>query len=234
MFTMSYVLKSLLKRSAGPRARLTAGLLAVASCLSPVSVLGQGPSGGRYFPLDQTTPPGVAGQWSTASRRTRHTAMQPIRVELPGEAGQVAFYTGQNGAASTFAAPADASIRIGSVYRLKLSEMPDFPGVELYPTVELLDGLHPPKGREAEFPVPITFTEHEIRLATQGRMITKVIYLEQPDRAAPVRNSTAARTLLAGPRENILALADAAGRPMAIVWGLVLPIRTGRSRSFSE
>jgi hypothetical protein len=106
---------------------------------------------------------------------------------------------------------------VGFVYRLKIGALRDYPGVELYPTVELLDRLHPPKGREAEFPVPISFTEQEIRYAVEGRMITKVIYLEQPDRAAPVRNSLEARTRLAGPRDNPLKLADEEGRPIAIL-----------------
>jgi hypothetical protein len=103
------------------------------------------------------------------------------------------------------------------VYRLKLASLPEFPGVELYPTVELIDRLHPPCGREAEFPVPIAFTEQELRSAIQGRLVTKVVYLEQPDRAIPERGSNASRTRIARPRENALAAADEAGRPMAIV-----------------
>ncbi|MSR56595.1 MAG: hypothetical protein EXS05_02845 [Planctomycetaceae bacterium] len=167
--------------------------------------------------MDQTTAPGVAGQWSTAGRRNVCHKLQPIRIELPDHAGAVSIYTDASGTEEVLGSPADAAIQVGAVYRLKLSDLPDFPGVELYPTIELLDRLHPPRGREAEFPVPVTFSEQEIRLAIDGRMITKVVYLEQPDRASPSRNTMADRTRIADPRENVLALADEAGRPIAIV-----------------
>lgn len=206
---------------------MAAGLLAASVCLgSPIlnapflnapNAIAQGPAQGRYFPLDQTTAPGVAGQWSTAGRRGASCALQLIRVELPSSGGQVGFYTQPDGGEALVEAPASAALLVGSVYRLKISDMPELPGVELYPTIELLDRLHPPRGREAEFPIPIALTEQEIRYALQGRLVTKVVYLEQPDRAAPVRNSTTARTRIADPRENVLAAADEAGRPMAIV-----------------
>ncbi len=143
--------------------------------------------------------------------------MQPVRVDIAGQKGLVSFYTGFDATATALAAPATAALRVGSIYRLKISDLADFPGVELYPTVELIDRLHPPRGREIEFAVPITLTAEEISSALEGRLVTKVIYLEQPDRAAPVGNATAARTLAVQPRENALAVADEAGRPMVIV-----------------
>lgn len=199
------------------RGRLAAGLVTAAALIAPAATHAQRPSQERYFPLDQTTAPGVAGQWSTAGRRGASCALQLIRVELPSSGGQVGFYTQPDGGEVLRDAPAAAAVQVGAVYRLKICDMPELPGVELYPTVELLDRLHPPRGRESEFPVPITLTEQEIHFALQGRLVTKVIYLEQPDRAAAVRNSTAARTRIADPRENVLAAADEAGRPMAIV-----------------
>ena len=174
---------------------------------------------GRYFPLDQTAPPGVAAFWATVGR-DYVPVMQPIRVELPAGGGKVSFFCVRSFAETpepaTLAAPATAALRVGSIYRLKISGLRDYPGMEFYPTVELIDRLHPPRGRELEFAVPIPFTDVEFAFAIEGRLITKVIYLEQPERAIPIRNP-AARNQLAGPRENVLALADEAGRPMAIV-----------------
>src|SRR4029077_13133437 len=131
--------------------------------------------------------------------------------------GEVAFYTGPECRATALAAPAVVGLRGGSTYRLKISNLADFPGVELYPTLELLDRLHPPRGREIDFAIPITLTAEEIESALDGRLVTKVIYLEQPDRAAPVRNATADRVRLVRPKDNALAIADEAGRPMVIV-----------------
>lgn len=204
---------------------ILAGLLALAAAL-PTTAWAQSTSRGRYFPLDQTTAPGVAGKWSGVQRGFI-PVMQPVRVELPaseglgsggqGGEGQVTFYTDPQGSQTTLAAPAVVGLQVGSIYRIKISDLPDYPGAELYPTIELLDRLHPPRGREVEFAIPIVLTAEEIAMAIEGRLVTKVIYLEQPDRAAPVRNTNAARNRIADARENLLRIADEAGRPMVIV-----------------
>jgi hypothetical protein len=142
--------------------------------------------------------------------------MHPVRVELP-EGGQISYYTDIAGNHVDADSAAIVALQVGSVYRLKLNDLPGFAGAELYPTVELIDRLHPPRGRELEFPIPIAFTAEEISLALSGRLITKVIYLEQPDRAIPARGPMSSRSQFAPPRENILARADEAGRPMAII-----------------
>src|SRR5262245_11659422 len=161
-------------------AAFLAAILLAGVFVSPAAA--QARRNGRYFPLDQTVAPGLAARWSVAAGGVC-CPPQPIRVELPGEGGLVSFYSGPDGEHSTYPAPAMAAVHLGAVYRLKLSEMPEFPGVELYPTVEMIDRLHPPRGRELDFPVPIAFTDEEIRLALEGRLVTKVMYLEQPDRA---------------------------------------------------
>jgi hypothetical protein len=153
--------------------------------------------------------------------------IQPVRVELGEQGGQVLFYQvpvsegpgyqGPDNEAAALQAPAVAGLCVGSVYRLKISDLRDFPGIDLYPTIELVDRLHPPRGREIEFAIPIMLTADEIAAALEGRLVTKVIYLEQPDRAIPVRSTTASRVRQVRPQENVLAEADAAGRPMAIV-----------------
>jgi hypothetical protein len=176
----------------------------------------QSVSGNRYFPLDQTAPPGAAGKWA-GLQPGFVPVVQPVRVDLGEQEGQVSFYTGPDGAATILPAPAVAGLWVGSVYRLKISDLRDFPGVELYPTIELINRLHPPRGREVEFAVPITLTADEIAAAVEGRLVTKVIYLEQPHRAVPVPSTTASRVRRIPPHENALALADEAGRTMAIV-----------------
>ena len=197
-----------------PTAILAAYL--VVGAVWPASAWAQSTSRGRYYPLDQMVQPGVAGRWAGVQPGFI-PVMQYVRVELPGAGGQVAFYTTPQGEQTALPAPAIAALRVGSLYRLRISDLPDFPEAELYPTVELIDRLHPPRGREVEFAIPIVLTAEEIGMALEGRLVTKVIYLEQPDRAAPIRNSNAARNRLADPRENLLKIADEAGRPMVIV-----------------
>jgi hypothetical protein len=194
---------------------LAAGILAVINSGFTQTTYAQTKARGRYFPLDQTVPPGMAGKWAGA-RPGFTPAMQAVRVETSGGC-QVSYFTDPSGTAIETDSQAVVALQVGFVYRLKISEMPDHVGVELYPTVELIDRLHPPEGREVEFPIPIALTDDEIALAVSGRMVTKVVYLEQPDRADPIRRTDAARSEIANPRENLLALADERGRPMAIV-----------------
>jgi hypothetical protein len=194
---------------------LAAGLLAAISSAWPATTYAQTNSRGRYYPLDQTAPPGTAGKWAGVQRGFV-PCLQPVRVQLP-DGGLVSYYTNPGGDHVEAEAASIVALQVGSVYRLKVSDMAGFTGAELYPTVELIDRLHPPPGREIEFPVPIVLTADEISLALEGRMITKVIYLERPDRADPVRATDAARSQFARPRDNLLALADHAGRPMVIV-----------------
>jgi hypothetical protein len=67
-----------------------------------------------------------------------------------------------------------------AVYRLKLSEIPGFPGLELYPTLEVV----PANGKTATFlahsAVPISFTLEDLDQVRAGNYVVKVIYLPDP------------------------------------------------------
>jgi hypothetical protein len=188
------------------------GLLFVAILLSPGEVDAQD----RYFPLHHRQPTGMAGRWSLLTHPQKHGAMQPVRVSLPST-GHVSFYSGSPQNRILTQAPSDVRMSVGHVYRFQVSGMPEFPGVELYPTVEILDRLHPPEGHAHEFPIPVELTEQEIETVLQDRMVTKVIYLEQPDLAHPAdqENGIHVEDLPVG--INLLKAADLRGRPMAIL-----------------
>ncbi|MBX3437842.1 MAG: hypothetical protein KF861_10150, partial [Planctomycetaceae bacterium] len=106
---------------------------------------------------------------------------------------------------------------VGRTYRFQISGMPEYPGANLYPTVELIDRLHPPVGREADFPIPIQFTTDEIEAALNDQLVTKVIYLEQPQWAVPQEVGRPIQTADLPPTTNLLQAADQRGRAMAIV-----------------
>ncbi|NOZ40759.1 MAG: hypothetical protein GXP24_11110 [Planctomycetes bacterium] len=107
---------------------------------------------------------------------------------------------------------------IGPVYRFKITEIPDHPGLELFPTVELVDRTYPPQGQQLRFPVPIELTLDELLLAAEGRFITRVIYLEDPLLAPAIaRDGEEQPWIEARPGEDPLVMADHLGRPMAIL-----------------
>lgn len=170
----------------------------------------------RYYPLDHLAPTGMAGRWNALIRPGSAGLPQQIAVRLP-LAGTVRFYTGGPTQQVALSSPAQVGVGVGYVYRFCISDIPGYPGVELYPTVEIIDRLNPPPGLEREYPIPIEFTEEEIEIAIQDRMVTKVVYLEHPDMALPVEQSGAIRNERLAPSENLLQAADKRGRPLAII-----------------
>ena len=199
----------------GPSLMATALLAAVLMPASFVAAQQYPPVDGRQFPLNQMSPPGTSAQWSTNIGRAKPAHFQPVRVILPA-AGSVTFYEAANRPVE-LAAPAQAGLLVGNVYRLKVSGLEDFPGVDFYPSIELIDRLHPPTGREEDFPIDFEFTPEEFEWAANGRLVTKVIYLEQPERVPTVILDSLQRIQTIEPSRNALAEADSLGRPMAIV-----------------
>ena len=166
-----------------------------------------------YFPLDHRVPPGTWGDWVRTAGRVNGLEFQSVSVELPST-GQVTWFVGSRDDVKT---TANVKLVVGQSYRAKLSDMPEFPGIELYPSIELIDRLHPPAGHADKFSMPLTFTIDELDAAIEGRMVTKVVYVEQPQLALPFELSgdTAVRALQPG--VNLIEEADKAGRPLAII-----------------
>lgn len=170
----------------------------------------------RYYPLHHGQATGTAGRWAVATHPQRYNYYQPVKIQLPS-AGHVTFYEGSHTNAVLTQSPAQAGMMVGHTYRVRVSGMPEFPGMELYPTIEILDRLHPPAEYAKDFPIPIEITADEIEVVKQDRMVTKVVYLEQPDLAAPVEQGDRIRNEDLDPSENLLKAADQRGRPMAII-----------------
>jgi hypothetical protein len=67
-----------------------------------------------------------------------------------------------------------------AIYRLKLTNIPGRPGVELYPTLE----VGPPMPRTSAFlahnAIPVQCTEEDFEQVLSGNFVTKVIYLPDP------------------------------------------------------
>lgn len=111
-----------------------------------------------------------------------------------------------------------AGMLIGHTYRLKITNIYRHPGEELYPTIEVIDRLYPPKGKEFEYPIPIHLDQRDIESALNGFFVTRVIYLEAPATALQVQDRRDyQRVTDVGSQEDPLRTADRFGRPVAIV-----------------
>ena len=204
--------------SALRRLRLVGMLMSVALAAVLISqsdvTQAQDASGSEPYPLlDHRVSPGTWGQWVRTAGRVNGFEFQPVRVELPSK-GRVTWFLGSRDEAKE---TAQVRLAVSQSYRLRLSEMPEFPGIELFPSIELIDRLHPPPGQSDAFPLPVAFSYDELEAAVAGQMVTKVVYLEQPQLALPfeLTSDTAVRTVNA--RLNLIAEADKAGRPLALV-----------------
>lgn len=108
----------------------------------------------------------------------------------------------------------------GVGYRLRLDNIPHRPGVELFPIVQVVGHMHRPAEIDpGKYPIRVVFTDEELwDVADNGRMITKVIYLEDPEQAAAYKvEKDEVPTVGVGPSEDPVRVAAALGRVMAIV-----------------
>ncbi len=81
--------------------------------------------------------------------------------------------------------PARQNFPQGGLYRLKLTNIPNREGVELYPTVELAYANPRTGAYLAHNSVPIQFTAEDFDQVLTGNFVTKVIYLPDPDFQGP-------------------------------------------------
>ena len=110
---------------------------------------------------------------------------------------------------------------IGSVYRLRVTNIstPEgAEGLEVFPTIEVIDRLYAPPGEAIRFAIPVELTLDDLKLALAGKLVTRVIYLEDKNKALPAAEIDKSQAWFeAGPGEDPLAAADALGRPVAIL-----------------
>lgn len=181
----------------------------------------------RHYPWSPNSAmPGSIGQDQLSRSVAPQGFFQAFR--MTGPAGLQVTLRAANlpPSGTTVDTPADFALVVGSVYRLQLDNIPGFPGSRLFPSVEILDRLHPPQGLQGRYPVPLDFTDDELHAALEGRLITKVIFLEQPDLALPTPlREGEVPVHHVRPGDNVLQLADTLGRPIAIIrMGLWTPM----------
>lgn len=171
------------------------------------------------------SPPGVVG----GARLQRWGAVagyyQPVAFRGPDGtafslAAEGAFQPPQDSAD-----PLHAGLLIGAVYRFQITSIPGYEGEELYPTVEVIDRTYPPHHLATRHPIPVNLELDDLRDALAGKLVTRVIYLEDPGSAVPIETQPdRGMTFDIPPYQDPLDVADALGRPVAIVRiGSVMP-----------
>jgi hypothetical protein len=132
-------------------------------------------------------PPGaVAAVGALTGAPAAPFPVQRTEVRFVGPAGmKISWYGPSADGRGSFGpqylqAPARYNFLQASIYRLKLSDIPNRPGVELYPTLEVV----PAKAKTCTFlahsAVPVVFTEEDFEQVAAGNFVVKVIYLPDP------------------------------------------------------
>ena len=172
-------------------------------------------------------PPGAIGSLRLHRGGPLLGYFQPVRIRAPHGARIALGMEASSGAFESEAPAPDAvppndflvGMYIGPVYRLTVTNIPNHPGLEIFPTVELIDRLYPPAGLALRYPIPIELTLEELELAAGGAFVTRIIFVEDPQQALPVvyDHKGDQPWMEAPPGEDPLVTADRFGRPVAIL-----------------
>ena len=189
--------------------------MVVLLCLATASVLVAQEPGVHYL-HQGAMPPGAIGSRQLQRGGPLPGFFQPVEIKAPlGASISLAV-------AGNFDRPQMTSRRagflIGQVYRLRVMNIPMNPGLEVFPTIEVIDRLYTPRNSPRHFAISIELTEVDLRLALAGKYVTRVIYLEDPNIALPIGTDPAKQDWFeVGRGQDPLAVADALGRPVAIL-----------------
>lgn len=110
--------------------------------------------------------------------RTEVRFVEPAGMKIswfaPGPDGKPSFN------AQYLESPGRYNFLQAAIYRLKLSEIPNRPGLELYPTLEVVPSTGKTNTFIAHSSVPVSFTEEDFQQVAAGNFVVKVVYLPDP------------------------------------------------------
>ncbi len=165
---------------------------------------------------DANQAPGVAGFQALIGNPQWAAQIQPVRVRVPDDA-QVQIWNGAAFVPGHHPEPV-VGLAVGPVARFEVNFQRPTGPLAVYPSIELINRLTPPAGLELRFPVEVVLTMDDLVQASEGRMVTRVVYLENPETALPFRQLAGEQAFLdISEEEDPLAVASRLGRPMAIV-----------------
>jgi hypothetical protein len=126
---------------------------------------------------------GGAGMPGTTGRRFPNVRSQLFFVDPTGM--KIGWQTTGGGVERVYlpgqlTVPARYNFNQGYIYRLKLNEIPDRPGLVLYPTLEVAPSTPATDAFLTHNPIPVQFLDEDFDQVQAGNFVTKVIYLPDP------------------------------------------------------
>lgn len=206
--------------------RICFAAIVVALCAHSSAILAQNaarPGFARTYPanpgLRPITHPAIPTDQLAAVARMnpqKSAVLQPIQWKLPEG---VKVSVAQDGAFVPAEEDNLFGLQVGTVYRFKIEGLPSYPNQALYPTLELIDRIRPPQGKEWEFPIEIEASANDLAVALRGALVTRVVFLENPENALAVDASESNENLtfdIPNSLDPVLA-AKTHGRALAIL-----------------
>lgn len=189
-------------------------MLMLAWLATAASLSAQQPN--RHYLHHGVMPPGAIGSQQLQRGGPLPGFYQPVEIKAP--AGALISLAVEDRFDSPQPTLRKAGFLIGAVYRLRVTNIRMAEGLEVFPTLEVIDRLYAPVGQESRFPLPVELTEEDLKLAAEGKFVTRVIYLEDSRQPIPARSEPPSQMWFeAAPGQDPLAVADGLGRPMAIL-----------------
>lgn len=120
-------------------------------------------------------PPGAPVAMGNARSSVRFAGPQGMKIAwyAPTLDGRAAFR-------NQLEAPGRYNFVQGAIYRLKLSEIANKPGLELYPTIEVVPQNPKTLTFLAHSAIPVNFTDDDFEQVLAGNFVVKVVYLPDP------------------------------------------------------
>ncbi|MCC7475082.1 MAG: hypothetical protein IT425_06775 [Pirellulales bacterium] len=162
-------------------------------------------------------PPGAIGSQRLHRGGPLPGYFQPVKIRAP-EGARISLATEEGfseGASNNML----VGLAIGPVYRLRVVDAANSEGMDIFPTLEVIDRTYPPSKLALRYPIPIELTQDEMELAAHGAFVTRVIYVEDPQQSLPIaRQANGEQPWFEAPKgEDPLVTADRHGRPVAIL-----------------
>jgi len=196
------------------RATFVATTLVAVGTLLAAPAAAQQP--GVHYRFGAQPPTGTVGRTRLEQGGPVQGYFQPVQIS--GPKGVLIGLPEQGDWQQMSEGAVNAGMLIGKPYRIKVAGMELHPGRECYPTIEIIDRTYPPPGMERRFPIPVVLNTDDLDLAMRGLLVTRVVYIEDPNQAIPGTQMKGDQLWFdAGPGANPLLEADQLGRPVAIV-----------------
>ncbi len=181
--------------------------------MSPLTPPGAMMQAGYQAGYPGMCPPGYPGGMMAGA------AVHKSQIHFLGPEGMnIGWQIGQGFAENQLVAPAIYDFSQGGVYRLDLTNIPGYEGMEFYPTLEVYPAHPTTDAFLAHSSVPVLITDEDLEQVRTNNFVTKVIYLPEPrfQELAIAGVETLVSTRLA-PGIDPVAEADRRGTIMAVL-----------------